>query len=117
MKPGLSCDGTEFARGAIRVETDCANRFGPQSEAIHFQAASDLPDSKIPDKLGAHLDAAARQRRVSKSQIIREAIMAVLRKKKPALSAFDLIKDACGIIQGGPKDYASDSRHLREFGK
>src|SRR5437763_286907 len=72
---------------------------------------------KIPDKLGAHLDAAARQRRVSKSQIIREAIVAVLRKKKPAVSAFDLIKDACGIIQGGPKDYASDSRHLREFGK
>ena len=63
------------------------------------------------------VDAAARQRRVSKSQIIREAIMAVLRKKKPAVSAFDLIKDACGIIQGGPKDYASDARHLKEFGK
>jgi metal-responsive CopG/Arc/MetJ family transcriptional regulator len=72
---------------------------------------------KIPDKLRAHLEAAARQRRVSKSQIIREAITAVLRKKKPAVSAFDLIKDACGIIQGGPKDYASDSRHLKEFGK
>jgi metal-responsive CopG/Arc/MetJ family transcriptional regulator len=72
---------------------------------------------KIPDKLGAHLDAAARQRRVSKSQIIREAIVAILRKKKPALSAFDLMKDACGIVRGGPKDYASNSRHLKDFGK
>ena len=72
---------------------------------------------KIPDKLSAHLEAAARQRRVSKSQIIREAIMAVLRKKKPAVSAFDLMKDACGIIKGGPRDYASDPKHLRGFGK
>jgi hypothetical protein len=72
---------------------------------------------KIPDKLSAHLEAAARQRRVSKSQIVREAIVASLRKKKSGVSAFDLIKDACGIIKGGPRDYASHPRHLREFGK
>ena len=72
---------------------------------------------KIPDKLSAHLDAAARQRRVSKSQIVREAIAASLKRKKTTVSAFDLIKDACGIIKGGPKDYASDPRYLREFGQ
>lgn len=72
---------------------------------------------KLPDKLSAHLEAAARQRRVSKSSIVREAIAASLRKKKPSVSAFDLIKDACGMIKGGPKDYASDPRHLREFGQ
>jgi predicted DNA-binding protein len=72
---------------------------------------------KLPDELSAHLEAAARQRRVSKSYLVREAIAASLRKKKPAVSAFDLIKDACGIIKGGPKDYASDARHLRKFGQ
>jgi hypothetical protein len=72
---------------------------------------------KIPDKLSAHLEASARQRRVSKSQIVREAIAACLRKKKSGVSAFDLMKDACGIIKGGPKDYASDPKHLRGFGK
>lgn len=71
---------------------------------------------KIPDEVRAHLEAAARQRRVPKSQIVREAIVASLRKKKPSVSAFDLIKDACGIIKGGPKDYASHRRHLKGFG-
>lgn len=71
---------------------------------------------KIPDKISTHLDAVARQRRVPKSQIVREALAATLRKSKPKVSAFDLIKDVCGIIKGGPKDYASHSRHLKGFG-
>ena len=72
---------------------------------------------KIPDEVSAHLEAAARQRRVPKSQIVREALAASFRKRKPTLSAFDLIKDVCGIIKGGPKDYASHSRHLKGFGE
>ena len=72
---------------------------------------------KIPDKISAHLEAAARQRRVSKSQIVREALAASFRKNKPQVSAFDLIKDLCGVVKGGPKDYASHPRHLKGFGK
>jgi predicted DNA-binding protein len=72
---------------------------------------------KIPDKISAHLDAVARQRRVPKSQIVREALAASFRKSKPKVSAFDLIKDACGIIKGGPKDYASHRKHLNGFGE
>ena len=71
---------------------------------------------KITDEVSAHLEAAARQRRVPKSQIVREALAASFRKKKSTVSAFDLMKDACGIIKGGPKDYASHARHLRAFG-
>ncbi len=71
---------------------------------------------KIPDKISAHLEAIARQRRVPKSQIVREALAASFRKSKPQLSAFDLMKDACGIVKGGPKDYASHPRHLKGFG-
>jgi len=72
---------------------------------------------KIPDKISAHLEATARQRRVPKSQIVREALAASFRKSKPKVSAFDLIKDVCGIVKGGPKDYASHPRHLKGFGE
>jgi hypothetical protein len=72
---------------------------------------------KIPDKISAHLEATAQQRCVPKSQIVREALAASFRKSKPKMSAFDLMKDVCGIVRGGPKDYASHSRHLKGFGK
>src|SRR6266496_2180970 len=42
---------------------------------------------------------------------------ATFRKNKPSVSAFDLVKDVCGIVKGGPKDYASHPRHLQRFGK
>lgn len=71
---------------------------------------------KIPDTISAHLEALARQRRVPKSQIVREALAASFRKSKPKVSAFDLIKDACGIVKGGPKDYASNPKHMKGFG-
>lgn len=70
---------------------------------------------KIPDKISAHLEALARQRRVSKSQIVREALAATFRKGKSRVSAFDLMKDVCGVVKGGPKDYASHPRHLQGF--
>ncbi|MDQ6911479.1 MAG: ribbon-helix-helix domain-containing protein [Verrucomicrobiota bacterium] len=72
---------------------------------------------KIPDKISAHLEALARQRRVPKSQIVREALATTFRKAKSRMSAFDLMKDVCGVVKGGPKDYASHPRHLRGFGK
>jgi hypothetical protein len=72
---------------------------------------------KIPDKISAHLSALARQRRVPKSQIVREALAASFRKTKSKMSAFDLMKDVCGIVKGGPRDYASHRRHLKGFGE
>lgn len=72
---------------------------------------------KIPEKISAHLSALARQRRVPKSQIVREALAASFRQTKSKVSAFDLMKDVCGIVKGGPKDYASHRRHLRGFGE
>jgi predicted DNA-binding protein len=71
---------------------------------------------KLPEKINAHLSALARQRRVPKSQIVREALAASFRQTKSKVSAFDLMKDVCGIVKGGPKDYASHRRHLKGFG-
>ena len=72
---------------------------------------------KIPDEVGARLEAVARQRRVPKSQIVREALAASFRKNKTKVSAFDLIKDVCGVAKGGPKDYASHPKYLKGFGE
>ena len=82
----------------------------------YYQEAMTTITCKITDQISAHLEAVARQRRVPKSQIVREALAASFRKSKPQVSAFDLMKDACGIVKGGPKDYASHARHLKGFG-
>lgn len=70
----------------------------------------------IPHEINARLDLAARERHVPKSQIIREALAANFKRTMSKVSAFDLMKDACGLIKGGPKDYARHPRHLKDFG-
>jgi predicted DNA-binding protein len=84
----------------------------------NFEITEAMPTitCKIPNEVNAHLEAAARQRRVPKSQIVREALALSFRKSMPKVSAFDLMKDACGLIKGGPKDYTSHPSHLKGFG-
>ena len=74
---------------------------------------------KIPEKLDVELEAVAEKRGVSKSEVIREAIEASLAdpRHRVALSAFDVMKEACGIIKGGPRDLATDPRHMKGFGR
>ncbi len=83
----------------------------------YYQEPMTTITCKIPNEVSAHLEALARQRRVPKSQIVREALAASFRKSKPKVSAFDLVKDVCGIVKGGPRDYASHPRHLKGFGE
>ena len=84
---------------------------------VYYQQTMTTITCKLPDKISEHLSALARQRRVPKSQIVREALAASFRKTKSKVSAFDLMKDVCGIVKGGPKDYASHRRHLKGFGE
>ncbi len=74
---------------------------------------------KLPEALDAELEVVAEKRGVSKSEVIREAIEANLpeQKKQAGLSAFDVMKAACGILKGGPRDLATNPRHLEEFGR
>ena len=72
---------------------------------------------KIPRKLAAALAAVAEERKIAKSQIIREALVATLGKKKIRVSAYDLMKDSCGIIKRGATDLATGPRHLKGFGE
>jgi hypothetical protein len=73
---------------------------------------------KIPEALDAALEATARSRGVSKSRLVREAIEKSF-EGKPAkgLSAYDLMKSACGVIRSGHKDLASNPKHMKGFGR
>ncbi len=72
---------------------------------------------KIPERLKAELEAAARRRRVPKSTIIREALEQRLKRsrKVAALTAFDLAKSVCGTLHG-PSDLATNPKCLEGFG-
>lgn len=74
---------------------------------------------KIPESLNAELEAVAQRKDISKSEVVRQAIEANLEedKRRGALSAFDVMQDACGIIKGGPRDLATNPRHLKGFGR
>jgi len=74
---------------------------------------------RIPEKLAAELEAIAEKRRVPKSEIVREALEANLlaQKKRVKLSAHDVMKEACGIIKGGPRDRSWNRKHMEGFGR
>ena len=74
---------------------------------------------KLPEALDAELEAVAEKRGVSKSEVVREAIEANLpeQRRRAELTAFDMMKSACGILQGGPSDLATHPRHMEGFGR
>ena len=73
---------------------------------------------KIPRQLDALLAAEARKKRVSKSQLVREAIQERFKrqKSKQPPRAIDLVRDLCGVIKGGPRDMSSNPKYLEDLG-
>jgi metal-responsive CopG/Arc/MetJ family transcriptional regulator len=74
---------------------------------------------RIPEKLDAELEALAEKQKVPKSTVVREAIAANLQehKKRGRLSAYDLMKEACGIIKSERRDLATNPKHMKGFGR
>ena len=74
---------------------------------------------KIPEKLDLQLQSLSKQRKVSKSKIVRDAIRECLERQKDhqELSAFDLMKDGLGILRSDCDDLASNSEHMNGFGR
>jgi hypothetical protein len=73
---------------------------------------------KLPYPLMAMLEAAARQRRTTKSAVLREALEAHFANgsRKPKVSAYDLVKDLCGVFDG-PPDLSTNPKYLRGYGR
>jgi len=74
---------------------------------------------KISENLNAELEAIAEKRGISKSEFVREAIERSLERQKyqVKLSAWDVMKEACGVLKGGPRDLATNPKHTKEFGR
>jgi hypothetical protein len=40
-----------------------------------------------------------------------------LARRCKRISAYDAMKDGCGIVKGGPRDLASNKKHLAGYGR
>ena len=76
---------------------------------------------KLPDDLDQELAAATVREQVSKSELVRRALVRYLspapREETPFVSALDRAGDLVGCLRGGPTDLASNPDHLADFGR
>jgi len=74
---------------------------------------------KLPEELGLELETAAKRRRTSKSEIIRQLMEQGLtaQRRTTSASCYELAKDLCGSIRGARRDLSTNNRHLEGFGK
>ena len=75
---------------------------------------------KIPPQLEQDLILASEREHLSKSELVRRALVAYVSQRKaatPAMSALDQAGDLVGCFVGGPTDLSSNPRHLDDFGR
>ena len=70
---------------------------------------------KIPRRLSARVSRMARERRVSRSEIVRLALETLPEEQGETL--IDRLGHLLGSAKGLPRTLSSDRRHLRGFGK
>jgi hypothetical protein len=60
-----------------------------------------------------------KERKVPKSTVVGKGIAVNLQEqKKPGrLSAYDVMKEACGIIKSGRRDLATNPKYMKGFGR
>ena len=73
---------------------------------------------KVPEELDLKLEAVAAKRGESKSNLIRTAIISILKENKAVIpnSCLDMAKDLVGSVEG-PSDLSFNKRHLKGYGK
>ena len=73
---------------------------------------------KIPDTLEGDLIAFAKERGVSRSEVVREALMSLLSQERPRArgSALAMMEDLAGSVEG-PEDLSSNPAYLEDFGR
>ena len=73
---------------------------------------------KLPPDLLAALDAMAARAHQTRSDVVRQALHALVQHQAPAPAAtlLSAMPDLVGCFGGGPRDLASNPAHLAEFG-
>ena len=75
---------------------------------------------KIPPQLEQEIVLASKQEHLSKSELVRRALVAYISQRNaavPAMSALEQAGDLVGCFSGGPSDLSSNPRHLDDFGR
>jgi hypothetical protein len=73
---------------------------------------------KIPDELNERLEAEATRAMLPKSALVREALKrSFKRPRQPRKkTAFDRVRDLCGIVKDGPSDMSTNPKYMDGFG-
>ena len=74
---------------------------------------------RVESRLKQQLEAIARAKGVSPSQIVRQAIEEHLRQQKPVESCYDLAKrlGIIGCAKGLPSDLSTNPKYMEGFGR
>jgi len=75
---------------------------------------------KIPPQLEQELVLASQREHLSKSELVRRALVAYVSQRKagiPTMSALEQAGDLVGCFSGGPSDLSSNPRHMDDFGR
>lgn len=75
---------------------------------------------KISTTLEQQLLQASEQAHLSKSELVRRALVAYIAQRKaaaPFVSALDQAGDLVGCFNGGPSDLSSNPNYLADFGR
>ena len=72
---------------------------------------------KIPEDLNERLEEEAARKMLPKSSLVREALEHLLKRQRSKKTAFDRVKNLCGIIKDGPSDMSTNPRYMDGFGK
>ncbi len=66
---------------------------------------------RIPDDLARELEAEAKERHLTKSEIVRRRLVAAGSQSPGTASGFALIADLIGTVEGGPSDMSVRKKH------
>jgi predicted DNA-binding protein len=74
---------------------------------------------KIPKELHERLEAEASRKMRPKSALVREALERSFKdpRRGRKQTAFERLKDLCGIIKDGPTDMSTNPKYMDGFGK
>ena len=75
---------------------------------------------QLPDALKEQLALAARRSGKNPARFVRETLEhrlnATRSRTTGGLSLYELSRDLCGVVEGGPRDLAANKKHLNGYG-
>jgi hypothetical protein len=74
---------------------------------------------RVDPRLKEDLEAEAREKGVSSSDIVREVLKEHMRQRKPRETCYDIAKrmGIIGVFKDGPHDLSTNPEHMEGFGR